>query len=90
MSRPSRADAFELSDLIVDYDPDTLERRDVTLDTVLARLPSPASARRVARRRSPARPACSIAPASTPSSSAPTSSCSASTKSSASARRCAT
>jgi SAM-dependent methyltransferase len=41
---------FELSDLIVDYDPDTLERRDVTLDTVLARLPSPASARRVARR----------------------------------------
>ena len=49
MSRPSRADAFELSDLIVDYDPDTLERRDVTLATVLARLPGPASARRVAR-----------------------------------------
>lgn len=44
-----RADAFELSDLVVDYDPDTLERRDVSLDTVLARLPSPASARRVAR-----------------------------------------
>jgi SAM-dependent methyltransferase len=49
MSRPSRADAVELSDLIVDYDPDTLERRDVTLDAVLARLPAPASARRVAR-----------------------------------------
>jgi len=40
---------FELSDLVVDYDPDTLERRDVLLDTVLSRLPSPASARRVAR-----------------------------------------
>jgi SAM-dependent methyltransferase len=49
MSRLSRADAFELSDLIVDYDPDTLERRDVTVDAVLARLPAPASARRVAR-----------------------------------------
>ena len=49
MTRPSRADGFELSDLIVDYDPDTLERRDVTLDTVLGRLPAPAAARRVAR-----------------------------------------
>jgi SAM-dependent methyltransferase len=41
---------FELSDLIVDYDPATLERRDVSLDSVLARLPGPRSARRVARR----------------------------------------
>jgi SAM-dependent methyltransferase len=40
---------FELSDLVVHYDPDTLERRDVHLDTVLSHLPSPASARRVAR-----------------------------------------
>ena len=44
-----RAARYELSDLVVDYDPDTLERRDVRLDTVLANLPSPASARRVAR-----------------------------------------
>ena len=49
MSRLSLDAAFELSDLIVDYDPDTLERRDVTLDTVLARLPAPPSARRMAR-----------------------------------------
>jgi SAM-dependent methyltransferase len=41
---------FELSDLIVDYDPGTLERRDVSLDSVLSRLPGPRSARRVARR----------------------------------------
>jgi SAM-dependent methyltransferase len=47
-------DRPELSDLIVHYDPDTLERRDVTLDAVLARLPSPASARRVARALAPA------------------------------------
>jgi len=46
-------DAPELSDLIVDYDRDTLERRDVTLDAVLARLPGPASARRVARALAP-------------------------------------
>jgi hypothetical protein len=38
MSRPPRAETFELSDLVVDYDPDTLERRDVSLDTVLSRL----------------------------------------------------
>ena len=36
MSRLSLDAAFELSDLIVDYDPDPLERRDVTLDTALS------------------------------------------------------
>lgn len=46
-------DRPELSDLIVDYDPHSLERRDVALATVLARLgpsrPSRAVARRLAR-----------------------------------------
>jgi SAM-dependent methyltransferase len=43
--------APELSDLVVDYDPDTLERRDVDGASVLARLTgAPARARRVARR----------------------------------------
>lgn len=42
-------DRPELSDLIVDYDPRTLERRDVALATVLARLGPSRSARAVAR-----------------------------------------
>lgn len=43
-------DSPELSDLIVDYDPRTLERRDVALATVLARVGPSRSARAVARR----------------------------------------
>lgn len=45
-----RDDSPELSDLIVDYDPRTLERRDVALATVLAHLGPSRSARAVARR----------------------------------------
>ena len=43
-------DQPELSDLVVDYDPHTLERRDVALATVLDRLGPSRSARTVARR----------------------------------------
>jgi SAM-dependent methyltransferase len=53
MLRPQPAERPELSDLVVHYDPHTLERRDVALDAVLARLPGPASARRVARGLAP-------------------------------------
>src|SRR5689334_3592544 len=50
MLRPLAPERPELSDLVVHYDPRTLERHDVTLDRVLSRLPGPASAPRVARR----------------------------------------
>jgi hypothetical protein len=46
----AQADLPELSDLVVDYDPHTLERRDVSLDTVLGRLGPSRSARAVVRR----------------------------------------
>ena len=49
------ADRFgpEISDLVVDYDPETLARRDVTKQAVLERLReagTPARAHRIARR----------------------------------------
>jgi SAM-dependent methyltransferase len=49
VDRHEGADRPELSDLVVDFDPRSLERRDVALDAVLARLPRPVSARRTAR-----------------------------------------
>src|SRR5690349_21003863 len=53
MLRPLAPERPELSDLVVHYDPRTLERHDVTLDAVLARLPGPASARRAAAALAP-------------------------------------
>jgi SAM-dependent methyltransferase len=51
--RPDGVDRPELSDLVVDFDPCSLERRDVALETVLARLAGPASIRRTARALAP-------------------------------------